>query len=116
MPKAGLPLPEAATALRQTYRKQLAAIMAQDAMETHPTTIQPRISQELSDLADAALEGALAIARNEIEGSEHVRFTIIGMGKLGAQELNYVSDVDLIYVVEPADPDTNGMTLNRIGT
>lgn len=116
MPKAGLPLPEAATALRQTYRKQLAAIMAQDAMETDPTTIQPRISQELSDLADAALEGALAIARNEIEGSEHVRFTIIGMGKLGAQELNYVSDVDLIYVVEPADPDTNGMTLNRIGT
>ena len=85
-------------------------------METDPTTIQPRISQELSDLADAALEGALAIARNEIEGSEHVRFTIIGMGKLGAQELNYVSDVDLIYVVEPADPDTNGMTLNRIGT
>lgn len=86
MPKASLPLSEAATALRQTYRKQLAAIMAQlrDAMETDPTIIQPRISQELSDLADAALEGALAIARNEIEGSEHVRFTIIGMGKLGA--------------------------------
>ena len=38
------------------------------------------------------------------------------MGKLGAQELNYVSDVDLIYVVEPADMDTNGMTLNRVGT
>ena len=72
--------------------------------------------QELSDLADAALEGALAIARNEVDGSEHVRFAIIGMGKLGARELNYVSDVDLIYVVEPADADTNGMTLNRVGT
>ncbi len=116
MPKAGLPLADAATALRRTYRKQLASIMVQDAMEADPTTIQPRISQELSDLADAALEGALAIARNEVEGSEHVRFAIIGMGKLGAQELNYVSDVDLIYVVEPADPDTNGMTLNRVGT
>ena len=51
-----------------------------------------------------------------MDGSEHVRFAIIGMGKLGAQELNYVSDVDLIYVVEPADMDTNGMALSRIGT
>ena len=116
MPKATKPLAEAATALRQTYRKQLAAIMAQDATADDPIEIQPRISQELSDLADAALEGALAIARNEVDGSEHVRFAIIGMGKLGARELNYVSDVDLIYVVEPADADTNGMTLNRVGT
>mgnify|MGYP000163022858 FL=1 len=98
MPKATKPLAEAATALRQTYRKQLAAIMAQDATADDPIEIQPRISQELSDLADAALEGALAIARDEVDGSEHVRFAIIGMGKLGARELNYVSDVDLIYV------------------
>lgn len=116
MPTASLPLAEAATALRKTYRKQLAAIMAQDATANDPIEIQPRISTELSDLADAALEGALAIARHEVDGSEHVRFAIIGMGKLGAQELNYVSDVDLIYVVEPADMDTNGMALSRIGT
>lgn len=116
MPTASLPLAEAVTALRKTYRKQLAAIMAQDATANDPITIQPRISTELSDLADAALEGALAIARHEVDGSEHVRFAIIGMGKLGAQELNYVSDVDLIYVVEPADADTNGMTLSRVGT
>ena len=116
MPTASLPLAEAATALRKTYRKQLAAIMAQDATANDPITIQPRISTELSDLADAALEGALAIARHEVDGSEHVRFAIIGMGKLGARELNYVSDVDLIYVVEPADADTNGMTLSRVGT
>ncbi len=116
MPKAGMPLADAATALRRTYRKQLSSIMAQDATAADPIEIQPRISQELSDLADAALEGALAIARNEVEGSEHVRFAIIGMGKLGARELNYVSDVDLIYVVEPADAETNGMALNRIGT
>ena len=116
MPTASLPLAEAATALRKTYRKQLAAIMAQDATANDPIEIQPRISTELSDLADAALEGALAIARHEVDGSGHVRFAIIGMGKLGAQELNYVSDVDLIYVVEPADADTNGMTLSRVGT
>lgn len=85
-------------------------------MADDPTSIQPTISRELSDLADAALEGALAIARHETEGSEHVRFTIIGMGKLGAQELNYVSDVDLIYVVEPADKDVDHQTLIRVGT
>ena len=81
MPTANLPLAEAATALRKTYRKQLAAIMTQDATANDPTEIQPRISTELSDLADAALEGALAIARHEVDGSEHVRFAIIGMGK-----------------------------------
>ena len=116
MPKATKQLAEAATSLRQTYRKQLAAIMAQDAIADDSIEIQPRISQELSDLADAALEGALAIARNEVDGSEHVRFAIIGMGKLGARELNYVSDVDLIYVVEPAGSDVHGTMLNRVGT
>ncbi|PWG66482.1 bifunctional [glutamine synthetase] adenylyltransferase/[glutamine synthetase]-adenylyl-L-tyrosine phosphorylase [Bifidobacterium callitrichidarum] len=115
-PVATKDLAEAATALRASYRKQLAAIIAQDAVADDPTAIQPTISRELSDLADAALEGALAIARHEVPGSEHVRFTIIGMGKLGAQELNYVSDVDLIYVVEPADKETDHQTLIRVGT
>ena len=116
MPVASKDLAEAATALRSSYRNQLAAIIAQDAVADDPTSIPPTISRELSDLADAALEGALAIARHETEGSEHVRFTIIGMGKLGAQELNYVSDVDLIYVVEPADKDVDHQTLIRVGT
>ena len=116
MPVASKDLAEAATALRSSYRNQLAAIIAQDAVADDPTSIQPTISRELSDLADAALEGALAIARHETEGSEHVRFTIIGMGQLGAQELNYVSDVDLIYVVEPADKDVDHQTLIRVGT
>lgn len=116
MPVASKDLAEAATALRSSYRNQLAAIIAQDAVADDPASIQPTISRELSDLADAALEGALAIARHETEGSEHVRFTIIGMGKLGAQELNYVSDVDLIYVVEPADKDVDHQTLIRVGT
>ena len=115
-PTASKDLAEAATALRAAYRRQLAAIIAQDAVAEDPTAIQPIISHELSDLADAALEGALAIARREVEGSDQVRFTIIGMGKLGAQELNYVSDVDLIYVVEPASKDVDHQTLIRVGT
>ncbi|WP_440201429.1 bifunctional [glutamine synthetase] adenylyltransferase/[glutamine synthetase]-adenylyl-L-tyrosine phosphorylase [Bifidobacterium pullorum] len=115
-PVATKPLAEATTALRGTYRRQLAAIMAVDAVADDPCAIQPQISLALSDLADAALEGALAIARHEVAGSEHVRFAVIGMGKLGARELNYVSDVDLIYVVEPADEATGTDTLTRVGT
>lgn len=115
-PMASKPLAEATGALRADYREQLAAIMAQDVTDGDPIEIQPKISGELSDLADAALEGALAVARRETAGSEHVRFAVIGMGKLGARELNYVSDVDLIYVVEPADGQTDNPTLTRIGT
>ena len=116
IPVAGKVLAEAAGALRADYREQLAAIMAQDVTAGDPIEIQPKISAELSDLADAALEGALAIARREVAGSEHVRFAVIGMGKLGARELNYVSDVDLIYVVEPADDHIDNTALTRIGT
>lgn len=116
-PVASLDLADAATALRASYRRQLAAIMARDATADDPCAIQPEISLALSDLADAALEGALAIARHEVPDSDRVRFAIIGMGKLGARELNYVSDVDLIHVVEPADENgAQGEVLTRIGT
>ncbi len=114
-PVASTDLAEATTSLRATYHKQLAAIMAMDVTAAEPISIQPQISHALSDLADAALEGALAIARHEVDGSKCCRFTVIGMGKLGAQELNYVSDVDLIYVVEP-NGEVDGPTLTRIGT
>ncbi|MBW3088163.1 bifunctional [glutamine synthetase] adenylyltransferase/[glutamine synthetase]-adenylyl-L-tyrosine phosphorylase [Bifidobacterium sp. 82T24] len=110
------PMAESVTALRRCYREQLAAIMARDVTADDPLTMQPGISRNLSDLADAALEGALAIARHEVPESERCRFAIIGMGKLGARELNYVSDVDLIYVVEPADDGLGHERLIRIGT
>jgi glutamate-ammonia-ligase adenylyltransferase len=58
----------------------------------------------LSDLADSVLEAALALARAEVgPAAERVRLAVIGMGKCGARELNYVSDVDVIYVVAPAE-------------
>ena len=115
-PTASSDLAATVDALRGTYRRQLAAIMAQDAVAADPCELQPRISRALSDLADAALEGALAIARAQTPGAERIRFAVIGMGKLGAQELNYISDVDLIYAVEPADETLGAQELVRIGT
>ena len=77
--------------------------MAADLASADPVEVQPDISRKLSDAADAVLEAALSISRGQVTGSSACRFAIIAMGKLGAQEINYVSDIDLIYVVEPAD-------------
>jgi len=62
------------------------------------------IAEELADLADAALEAGLAIARAELPANApECRLAIIAMGKCGGRELNYVSDVDVIFVAEAAD-------------
>ena len=58
VPTARWTLPTPPPPPRRTYRNQLAAIIAQDTMSDDPIALQPRISSELSDLADAALEGA----------------------------------------------------------
>lgn len=94
---------QAVSALRARYCEHVAAIMAADLASADPVEVQPDISRKLSDAADAVLEAALSISRGQVTGSSACRFAIIAMGKLGAQEINYVSDIDLIYVVEPAD-------------
>jgi glutamate-ammonia-ligase adenylyltransferase len=57
---------------------------------------------ELADLAAGTIDAALALAHAEI-GADPApyRLAVIGMGKCGARELNYVSDVDVIFVAEP---------------
>lgn len=106
---------QAVSALRARYREHVAAIMSADLSSADPVEVQPDISSKLSDAADAALEAALAVARSQVAGSSACKFAIIAMGKLGAQEINYVSDIDLIYVVEPADLHNQDAVL-RIGT
>ncbi|MFI2705509.1 bifunctional [glutamine synthetase] adenylyltransferase/[glutamine synthetase]-adenylyl-L-tyrosine phosphorylase [Cellulosimicrobium composti] len=104
VPVADAPGPERVDALRRAYRERILRIAATDLTVPDPLTRMPAVGAALADLAAAALEGALAVARAELDdhGAE-VRLAVIGMGKCGARELNYVSDVDVIYVVEPAD-------------
>ncbi|MDQ1248278.1 MAG: [glutamine synthetase] adenylyltransferase / [glutamine synthetase]-adenylyl-L-tyrosine, partial [Actinomycetota bacterium] len=59
------------------------------------------ITAALADVADAVLDASLAIARGEVPGHEQARLGIVAMGKCGARELNYLSDVDVIFVAEP---------------
>jgi glutamate-ammonia-ligase adenylyltransferase len=56
----------------------------------------------LSDLADRQIERALAAAMAERTPDAEARgFAIVALGKLGGRELNYSSDVDLIFVYDP---------------
>ncbi len=97
--KGGAP---AHDALRVAYRRRLLAIAARDLTSGDPLAVMPGVARELADLAGAALDAALAIARAEQPaGSAPCRLAVIGMGKCGGGELNYVSDVDVIYVAEP---------------
>ena len=91
-------------ALRIGYRRQLLGIAALDVTADDPTATLPHTAAALADAAEAALEAALVIARESVgEGAQQCRFTVIGMGKTGGRELNYISDVDVIFVAEPAD-------------
>lgn len=91
----------AVRALRQEYYRELAAIMAWDVTSPDPLEVQPAVSRSLSDLAGCAIGEALRIAQAVTPDSGLVRLAVIAMGKLGGQELNYVSDCDLIYVCDP---------------
>ncbi|MGB7820463.1 MAG: bifunctional [glutamine synthetase] adenylyltransferase/[glutamine synthetase]-adenylyl-L-tyrosine phosphorylase [Ornithinibacter sp.] len=90
--------------LRTAYREQLLGIAAIDLTSPDPRETFPETAAALADLADAALEAALTIARAEVgSDSERTRLAVIAMGKTGGRELNYISDVDVIFVAEPAD-------------
>ncbi len=95
--------PQAATdALRVAYRRRLLAVSGRDLVAADPVAEMPAVARELADLAAAALEAALAVARSELPpGAAPCRIAVIGLGKCGGRELNYVSDVDVVYVVEP---------------
>lgn len=89
-----------ADALRVRYHRELAVIAARD-LNAHTSFEQS--SKELSDLAVATLDAAHRLAAEQEPESESVRLTVMAMGKTGGHELNYVSDVDVIFVHEPVD-------------
>jgi glutamate-ammonia-ligase adenylyltransferase len=88
--------------LRVSYRRLLLGIAARDLAHRFGMS---DVAAELSDLAAGVLEAGLAIARLRVgaEQAAACRLSVIAMGKCGAHELNYVSDVDVIFVAEPAE-------------
>ncbi|HEU4360308.1 MAG TPA: bifunctional [glutamine synthetase] adenylyltransferase/[glutamine synthetase]-adenylyl-L-tyrosine phosphorylase [Mycobacterium sp.] len=97
--------------LRTLYRNRLLVLAALDlapTVEDEPVLPFAAVGTHLSDLADAALGAALRVAEAKVGVAESPpRLAAIAMGKCGARELNYVSDVDVIFVTAEADGPTN---------
>ncbi|TAN41532.1 MAG: bifunctional [glutamate--ammonia ligase]-adenylyl-L-tyrosine phosphorylase/[glutamate--ammonia-ligase] adenylyltransferase [Nitrospirae bacterium] len=71
------------------------------------------ILSELSMLADVIIQGSLDMVRQQMSGTygapQDDAFAVIALGKLGAGELNYSSDIDLMYVYGTEDGETAGI-------
>src|SRR4051812_20506 len=93
---------EAEQALKIAYRGQLLGIAAADlghlveAGLEHPSYAE--VAAQLTELAEAALAAGLVVAEAEAGAPAEGTLAIIAMGKCGGRELNYVSDVDVIFV------------------
>ncbi|MCU0787991.1 MAG: hypothetical protein MUC91_07340, partial [Verrucomicrobia bacterium] len=96
--------------LREFKQREMLRIAARDLGRLGGTE---EITRELSDVADVCLEAVWGLCRRQLENrfgsphhqdpSGHWRRTeacVFGMGKLGGQELNYSSDVDLLFVYD----------------
>jgi glutamate-ammonia-ligase adenylyltransferase len=116
---AGVSGDAAFTTLRVRYRRHLARLAAWDLSNPDPLAAVSQVTSVLADLAGAALDVSLDIARRTVPFDAadiaNTRLAIIGMGKSGARELNYVSDVDVIFVVE-AQGDLGADRAVEIGT
>ncbi|MCC7075711.1 MAG: bifunctional [glutamine synthetase] adenylyltransferase/[glutamine synthetase]-adenylyl-L-tyrosine phosphorylase [Acidimicrobiia bacterium] len=83
--------------LRRFRRRWFMRIALRDLLMLAPFE---EVGTDLSDLADACLEAALLIAT---EGDE-AQLAIVAMGKHGGRELNYASDVDVLFIGEDDAP------------
>ncbi|MDQ3818278.1 MAG: hypothetical protein M3362_11460 [Acidobacteriota bacterium] len=94
--------------LSRFRRRELLRIYLHDIRSTL-TLVE--ITEELSNLADAILEHALNLARQELDNrygqpectdekgrTAAASFSVVALGKLGSLELNYASDIDLLFL------------------
>ncbi|MCW2601486.1 MAG: (Glutamate--ammonia-ligase) adenylyltransferase [Frankiales bacterium] len=101
--------PDVIAALRAAYRRCLVALAARDLSGSMAVE---DVAAELADLASATLSAGLAVALAELpEDLPGFRLAVVGMGKCGGRELNYVSDVDVIFVAEPLEGVAEGTAL-----
>ncbi|MDF3074015.1 MAG: bifunctional glutamine synthetase adenylyltransferase/deadenyltransferase, partial [Alphaproteobacteria bacterium] len=77
-----------------------------------------QVTQALSDFAEAALEASIQFLLLMAERNGQIRldgnpdnagFVVLGMGKLGARELNYSSDIDLIVLYDADKAEACGL-------
>ncbi len=100
----------AVAALRAAYRGELALVAAADLAGELDLAA---VTEVLADLAGWVLQAALAVARAALPAeAPGCALAIVGMGKAGGRELNYVSDVDVVFVAEPEPGTTEEAALD----
>ncbi|MCZ6799929.1 MAG: hypothetical protein O7F12_05515 [Nitrospirae bacterium] len=100
-------------ALRRFKRREMLRIGLRDILKK--STVQETV-QHLSTLAETVVHSAYLLVCGEIQRTMGIpkhydtgkklvetQFVVLGMGKLGGGELNYSSDIDLIYAYENAE-------------
>ena len=101
--QGGRPLPGALRVARQLVLERLCVL------DVERGATVPEVTRAMTELAEISLELALQQALDEQDArfgaprnsaGQRIDFWVIGMGKLGARELNVSSDIDLIYVYE----------------
>lgn len=102
--------------LRIHYLTRIGALAASDLTAPDPLAAMPEVSSQIADIVGGALEAALAVARMETQDADKVGLTIIAMGKTGARELNYISDVDVVYVARALDDSLDEEGVVRVAT
>ncbi|RBY85475.1 bifunctional [glutamine synthetase] adenylyltransferase/[glutamine synthetase]-adenylyl-L-tyrosine phosphorylase [Blastococcus sp. TF02A-30] len=94
--------PSRVAALRHAYRLAILSLAGRDLGEG---LAAEDVAAELADIAAAVLTAGLALAvAEQPESAAACRLAVIALGKTGGRELNYVSDVDVVFVGEPVDP------------
>lgn len=114
---------------RVKYGELIRITLREASLERVPFERTAETLLEISDLADALLSRAIEIAAARLrsavgppcwrsdDGNETaLPFTVLGLGKLGSQELNYSSDVDLVYAYGCADRDNPEAQLRFCGS
>ena len=114
-------------ALRIAYRRELLKIAVFDLCQSDVEEGLPNVAAALADVAAAAIEAGIIVARHELKSStefgvfsefevDNTAFAVIAMGKCGARELNYISDVDVIYVANTKSDDLESHRAVEVAT
>jgi glutamate-ammonia-ligase adenylyltransferase len=97
--------PARVAALRLAYRRAILSLAGRDLGDNLAAEVA---AAELADIAAAVLTAGLALAVAEQPADAAAcRLSVIALGKTGGRELNYVSDVDVVFVGEPVEPDAD---------
>jgi glutamate-ammonia-ligase adenylyltransferase len=110
-------LPALQRALRRFARREMLRLGAREI--GWGTTLE--VAAELSALADACLEQAVAACERDLRagfgtptsGDRPPAFVVLGMGKLGGEELNFSSDVDLVYLYSTDEGAAGSLSLHE---